>query len=117
MWSDHSNTRGGHMTTQSPTIAAQSQAVAADAGTWMPAEVREAFAAERAGLDARGVPSGVSAPGTVMPDVELLDVHGAPTSLTRMRGDRPTVVVLYRGAWCPYCNVALRTYQTELLPE
>jgi peroxiredoxin len=26
------------------------------------------------------------------------------------------VVVLYRGAWCPYCNVALRTYQAELVP-
>jgi peroxiredoxin len=27
------------------------------------------------------------------------------------------VVVLYRGAWCPYCNITLRTYQSELLPE
>jgi peroxiredoxin len=32
-------------------------------------------------------------------------------------GDRPAVVVLYRGAWCPYCNITLRTYQSELLPE
>ncbi len=23
----------------------------------------------------------------------------------------------YRGGWCPYCNLALRTYQHELLPE
>jgi peroxiredoxin len=59
----------------------------------------------------------VAAPGTAMPEVELLDGHGAPTSLTRLRADRPAVVVLYRGAWCPYCNVALRTYQTELVPE
>jgi peroxiredoxin len=26
-------------------------------------------------------------------------------------------VVFYRGAWCPYCNVALRTYQRELAAE
>jgi peroxiredoxin len=26
-------------------------------------------------------------------------------------------VVLYRGAWCPYCNITLRTYQSELVPE
>ncbi|MGH2796328.1 MAG: peroxiredoxin-like family protein [Thermoleophilaceae bacterium] len=25
--------------------------------------------------------------------------------------------MLYRGAWCPYCNAALRTYQQELLPR
>ncbi|MGH7746034.1 MAG: hypothetical protein ACREQ5_14860, partial [Candidatus Dormibacteria bacterium] len=25
--------------------------------------------------------------------------------------------VFYRGAWCPYCNIALRTYQAALVPE
>ena len=51
-----------------------------------------------------------------MPDCDLLDVHGAPTSLARLRGGRAAVVVFYRGAWCPYCNIALRTYQAELIP-
>jgi peroxiredoxin len=27
------------------------------------------------------------------------------------------VLVFYRGQWCPYCNLTLRTYQQELLPE
>ena len=27
------------------------------------------------------------------------------------------MIVFYRGGWCPYCNLALRTYQTELLPQ
>jgi peroxiredoxin len=27
------------------------------------------------------------------------------------------VIVFYRGGWCPYCNLALRTYQRELLPQ
>jgi peroxiredoxin len=27
------------------------------------------------------------------------------------------VVVFYRGAWCPYCNVMLRAYQETLLGE
>jgi alkyl hydroperoxide reductase subunit AhpC len=26
------------------------------------------------------------------------------------------VIVFYRGAWCPYCNIALRTYQAQLVP-
>jgi peroxiredoxin len=27
------------------------------------------------------------------------------------------VLVFYRGAWCPYCNIALNAYQAELLGE
>ncbi len=104
------------MTTQTPTIAEQAQALAAEAAMRLPNDVSSAFAADQAALDAGGVPAGVAAPGTAMPDAELLDVNAAPTTLGRLRGSRPAVVVLYRGAWCPYCNIALRTYQTELVP-
>jgi peroxiredoxin len=27
------------------------------------------------------------------------------------------VIVFYRGGWCPYCNIALRSYQQELAPQ
>jgi peroxiredoxin len=82
----------------------------------MPAEVMDAFAAEQVDLDDAGVPTGVSAPGAPMPDGDLLDMHGAATSLAQVRAGRPAVVVFYRGAWCPFCNIALRTYQAELVP-
>ena len=104
------------MTTHTPTIAEQAQATAAESAARLPANVRSAFAADQAALDARGVPPGVAAQGTTMPDAELLDGNGEATSLARLRGARPAVVVLYRGAWCPYCNIALRTYQAELVP-
>jgi peroxiredoxin len=32
------------------------------------------------------------------------------------RGDSAAVLVFYRGDWCPYCNIALATYQEHLLP-
>ncbi|KAA8880640.1 AhpC/TSA family protein [Nocardia colli] len=54
--------------------------------------------------------------GATMPDGELLDVHGAPTTLTAARRGNPAVVVTYRGAWCPYCNVTLHAYQEQLVP-
>ena len=31
-------------------------------------------------------------------------------------GDGTSVLVFYRGAWCPYCNIALSAYQEQLLP-
>lgn len=52
-----------------------------------------------------------------MPDGQLLDAQGRPTTLALARGGRDAVVVFYRGAWCPYCSLTLRTYQRELVPE
>ena len=104
------------MTTQTQSIEEQTQAFVMGAAAAMPADVMDAFVAEQVSLDAAGVPTGVSAAGAVMPDGDLLDIHGAPTSLAQVRGGRPAVVVFYRGAWCPYCNIALRTYQAELAP-
>lgn len=82
----------------------------------LPAEVTEAFAAEQRDLAAAGLPSATAGPGDRMPDGNLLDVAGQPTSLADTLGSRPGVIVFYRGAWCPYCNIALRTYQSQLVP-
>ena len=104
------------MTTHTPTTGEKAEARVTGSAAAMPAEFASAFAADQAALEAGGVPKDVAAPGTVMPDGDLLDVHGAPTTLVHLRHGGPAVVVFYRGAWCPYCNIALRTYQTELLP-
>jgi peroxiredoxin len=104
------------MTTHSPSIGEQAHAYVTGPAAALPTEVMGAFTAEQVDLDAAGVPAGVSAPGAVMPDGELLDVHGGATSLALVRAGRPAVVVFYRGAWCPFCNIALRTYQAELAP-
>jgi peroxiredoxin len=82
-----------------------------------PSQDMGAFAREQADLTAGGVPAGVAPAGTVLPDAELLDVHGEATMLYAAAGDGPSVLVFYRGAWCPYCNIALSAYQEQLLPQ
>jgi peroxiredoxin len=81
-----------------------------------PNEAMGAFAREQADL-AASVPAGIAPAGTVLPDAELLDVHEAATTLYAAAGDGTSVLVLYRGAWCPYCNIALSAYQAQLLPQ
>ena len=76
-----------------------------------------AFEADQARLAKQGVPDGVIAPGSVLPDVTLVDPHGSPTSLCATLGSAPAVVVFYRRPWCPYCNIALKTDEAELLPR
>jgi peroxiredoxin len=82
----------------------------------IPDAALRAFGAEQAELDARGIPAGIAEPGDTLGDFELLDAHGAPIALSTAVGGRAAVVVLYRGVWCPYCNLALRAYQDDLVP-
>jgi peroxiredoxin len=87
----------------------------AKAAAEFPAAAMAVFGAERQ-LQGTKTPTS-PAVGTPMPDGALLDAHGKATSLSAARAGRPAVVVFYRGAWCPYCNVVLRAYQEDLLPE
>jgi peroxiredoxin len=82
-----------------------------------PNEVMSAFGREQAELAAAGLPAGIATVGTVVADTDLLDPHGAPTTLYAATGGGTAVLVFYRGAWCPYCNIALSTYQSQLLPQ
>lgn len=79
-------------------------------------ELSAVFDGEQADLRAAGVPDGVLAVGETAPDAPLVTPTGEETSFAAVRGSAPTVVVFYRGAWCPYCNITLRTYQQDLLP-
>lgn len=82
----------------------------------LPADVIEIFTADQGRMAADGVSPDAARPGTAMPDADLVDAHGAPTTLAALRDGRAAVVVFYRGAWCPYCNLTLQTYQDQLLP-
>ena len=103
-------------TRESPSIAQRVVDLRAGFADQLPHDVAAKFAAEQAGLDRAGLPAGVAEAGTPLPDGELLDVHGNPTSLADQRHGRPAVVVFYRGEWCPYCNLTLRAYQEQLAP-
>ncbi|MET4050283.1 peroxiredoxin [Rhodococcus sp. 1163] len=85
--------------------------------TRLPAEVRAAFDADLARVTSAGIPADVVSAGTAMPDGDVVDERGHPTTLSTVRAGRPAVVVFYRGAWCPYCNLTLRAYQETLVSE
>jgi peroxiredoxin len=98
------------------TIAEQVVGLQEAAAARLPAEVLDRFAEDQRDLDSAGLPADMATPGTSMPDGDLLDAHGKPTTLADVTDGKPAVIVFYRGAWCPYCNVALRTYQEQLVP-
>jgi len=50
------------------------------------------------------------------PDFTLLDPRGTVVRLSHLLEQGPVVITFYRGAWCPYCHLALRAYQ-QALPQ
>ena len=74
----------------------------------------DVYSLEQAALADAGVPAGVLSPGAAFPRAELLDPLGAPSSIELITAGRAAVVVFYRGSWCPYCNLALGSYRSEL---
>lgn len=45
--------------------------------------------------------------GEIIPKTMLQDVEGNTILLENVIKEKPTVLVFYRGGWCPYCNLQL----------
>lgn len=99
------------------TIRQQSEQLKAAAAERLPARVVEVFDRSIEDLLDQGIPSETIGIGDTLESFTLDDATGTPVDLDRLVADGPAVIVFYRGGWCPYCNLALRTYQRELLPE
>ena len=51
------------------------------------------------------------AKGSAVPDVSLKTIEGKEFSLKKETADKLTVMIFYRGGWCPYCNRHLADVQ------
>lgn len=54
--------------------------------------------------------------GDKIPNVILPNAKGEQVNLNKILEDNFIVISFYRGGWCPYCNLELRTLQ-QYLPE
>ena len=55
-------------------------------------------------------------PGLKIPDATLLTKVGVKTQLSQLLKNKPTVLVVYRGGWCPFCSRQLMGLQ-QLAPQ
>jgi peroxiredoxin len=101
----------------STTIQEQSDALTAASARRLPAAVRETFTRDQAAWRAKGRPADAAAVGEVLSDFTLPDATGRDVSFSELVADGPAILVFYRGGWCPYCNLALHQYQSELVPK
>jgi peroxiredoxin len=99
------------------TISEQSEQLKAVAAERLPSEVLEVFDRSIQNFLDQGVPAESIKAGDTLEPFTLDDATSTPISLDQIVETGPVVIVFYRGGWCPYCNLALRTYQHELLPQ
>jgi peroxiredoxin len=99
------------------TIREQSAQLKAAAAGRLPAEVVEVFDRSIQDLLDQGMPAGAVSVGDTLESFTLTDATNEPVTLDQLVASGPAVIVFYRGGWCPYCNLALRTYQQDLLPR
>ncbi len=45
--------------------------------------------------------------GESLPNEKLINLKNEPVELYSILKEKPTVLVFYRGGWCPYCNAQL----------
>jgi len=58
--------------------------------------------------------------GTTVPNVTVRTADGSPMSLSALLMEKPSVIVFYRGGWCPYCSrqlAELKDIEQDLVDE
>ena len=54
--------------------------------------------------------------GDTVPALTLVNPKGEKVALKELLAEKPTMLIFYRGGWCPFCNMQLGHLQTAL-PE
>lgn len=49
--------------------------------------------------------------GTEIPNASVKTAKGTSVELRKLVSEKPTVLIFYRGGWCPYCNAHLAELQ------
>jgi peroxiredoxin len=88
----------------------------AQSETQVPADLLEAGRQGTEELVASGILEHAHKTGHSMKPFTLEDAHGNSVSSKDLLAEGPLVIIFYRGAWCPFCNLYLSSVQ-EYLPE
>jgi peroxiredoxin len=88
----------------------------AEGASWLPTDLLWDLLRPIGQLITAGAASHSLKEGARAPDFTMLDPRGSSVRLSHLLEQGPVVMTFYRGAWCPYCHLALRAYQ-QALPQ
>ncbi|MGD2047546.1 MAG: peroxiredoxin-like family protein [Gemmatimonadota bacterium] len=82
----------------------------------VPADILAAMAQATEELKRSGIEERALRTGDVMPDFELPNQHGERRRLSDYLAKSSVVLNIYRGGWCPYCNMEMKALH-DVLPD
>src|SRR6266576_5180021 len=88
----------------------------AEGASWLPTNLLQDLLSPIGQLMNSGAAENALKEGEQAPDFTLPDARGNAVRLSHLLRQGPVVLTFYRGAWCPYCHLALRAYQ-QALPQ
>ena len=88
----------------------------AEGASWLPPPLLQDVLSPIGQLINSGAVKNALKEGEQAPDFTLPDAHGNVVRLSLLLMQGPVVMIFYRGAWCPYCHLALRSYQ-QAVPQ
>ena len=74
----------------------------------IPSEVLTSMADATDSLKATGIETRALKAGDTMPDFVLPNQHGSPRRLQDYLANSAVILNIYRGCWCPYCNMEMK---------
>ena len=80
----------------------------------VPPEQLQVMLGETEKLSQSGIAAKAPKIGDILPAFELSNQVGEIRKLPELLQQGPVVLTFYRGGWCPYCNLELRSYQDVL---
>ncbi len=90
------------------TLREQLVALAASSASRLPPDVLVGIDRMIADLAVRRVAAEALAQGQMLPDFALPGASGVMMTTDQLVAAGPSVIVFYRGEWCPYCTLQLR---------
>ncbi|KAM0445260.1 hypothetical protein ACHAO4_009858 [Trichoderma viride] len=98
----------------SSTLASQLSTIAESVGKKAPAPVVSTINESIAGLKATFDINSTIQVGASLPAFKLPNALGNEVTSESLLAKGPVLITFYRGDWCPYCNLALRSLQLHL---
>src|SRR6266849_6531833 len=86
----------------------------AEGASWLPTNLLQDLLRPIRQLINSGAAENALKEGAQAPDFALPDARGTAVRLSHLLTQGPVIMTFYRGAWCPYCHLALRAYQQAL---
>ncbi|QBQ41045.1 AhpC/TSA family protein [Sphingobacterium psychroaquaticum] len=95
-------------------IAQQIEELNENLAQQLPREILEVFAKSIADLKTLSIEDHAIKTGDKFPDFSLPNTNDKNVSLKELLKRGKVIIAFFRGSWCPYCNIELKTLQDNL---